>query len=447
MRRSIFPWGEESVRTKKLAKMVQPTQFFIYTIFLLAAILFLLFFQFGPRIRTFFRILRNSRKYRLFRPVIPPHSFTGHIVSPTTQVVFTKSRRAELPLCVKVWQRQRIRGEVVNEIHYLLEGFNRNQCFAPGVYLGFAYFKGLSEDCETFQYGSMILLPRRSKLAFGQYAYIMKALNNDWRLDRCLYAKDESIARPDGMIFLAKEVAHLHRHAKESALGKGQPESIAKKLEFNEDFFKMALAKLCHEGVDISNYSKITDSMNKAVTALASDFQRRFDQRHIKRCHGDLKLTNLWIRPASARHSCPRLLALDCIDFNPDFYHIDTLSDVAMLVMDLKIHLTQEDRHLVKIFTTAYLQSMAEDERRESLLLTYYTTEKAMICANVCILGDDDRERGIKYLSLALEQATELMKLLPFSDTHDTHSEEATHLAGLITVHQSSSSHSGCVNE
>lgn len=349
-------------------------------------------------------------------PIMLLYPIKDQISSPTTKIVFTDSKLTNIPICLKVWQRQRIKEDRAKQIFYLLEGFNYNQRSAPGVYLGIAYLEGLNKDMPTFRRGFLTVMPRKSKLKNGEYAIVMRDLNRDWRLDNRLYSEREPLASEDGMQFLAKGIARLHKRAKSSPRRWGLPESIAKKLEFNTRFFEQAVAKLSQDDIDTSTYRQISCLLQCAVIYLKPDFQQRYNQGHIKRCHGDLKLTNLWVRPVSKRYPQQQLLALDCIDFNPDFYHIDTLSDVAMFVMDLQMHLTQEDNLLVEVFIDAYIREMAEDKKSIKPLLKYYIVEKAMVCGNVSILLDNATERGKQYFLLALQQAAELQILLPLSE-------------------------------
>lgn len=425
---------EETIKNKKnkVVKIIQLAKYFMYISILCTLIFMLLFLQFGREIKSLKRILRNSQKFRRIYPMMFPQSIKDRIISSTTQVVFTESRLAERPICVKVWQRQRIKKETTKHILYLLEGFVYNQRFAPGVYLGIMYIERLSADTQTFLPGHLTLIPHKSKLTNGEYAYVMKTLPPQWRLDHRLYAEKMPLATIDGMKFLAREVARLHRRAGVPFSKRGLPASIAAKLKFNRQFFIQSLHKLSLDGIDVSAYQCIDAIMNTAVFDLEPDFKRRFDQGHIKRCHGDLKLTNLWIRLPQKR-----LLALDCIDFNLDFSHIDTLSDVAMFVMDLQMHLSSEQKPLVKEFVSTYLLEMAEDEKIVEAVLKYYITEKAMVCANVSILLDHASERGMKYLSLALQQARELQDLLSIRHVQTIHDvkEAIAESADLITIH------------
>lgn len=430
---------EETIKNKKskVVSILQFAQYFMYISILCTLIFMLLFLQFGREIKSLRRILRNSQKFRRIYPIMFPQSIKDRIISSTTQVVFTESRLAERPICVKVWQRQRIKKETTKHILYLLEGFVYNQRFAPGVYLGIMYIERLSADAQTFLPGHLTLVPHKSKLTNGEYAYVMKTLPLAWRLDYRLYSKEMPLATIGGMKFLAREVARLHRRAKVPFSKRGLPASIVDKLNFNRRFFIQSLHKLSLDGIDISAYQCIDAIMQSAVFYLEPDFKRRFDQGHIKRCHGDLKLTNLWIRPISRTFPQGRLLALDCIDFNLDFSHIDTLSDIAMLVMDLQMHVSSEQKPLVKEFVSTYLHEMAEDEKNVEAVLKYYITEKAMVCANVSILLDNASERGMEYLSLALQQASELHELLPFQhvQTIDVGKEAIAESADPITIH------------
>jgi aminoglycoside phosphotransferase family enzyme len=174
---------------------------------------------------------------------------------------------------------------------------------------------------------------------------------------------------------------------------------------------------------------------NASYTEL---FQQRHEDHHIMRCHGDLKTTNLWIKPQSSYlfgliKQPPRLIALDCVDFNPEFCHIDTLSDVAMLAIDLEMHLSrdwldvnecskmqkQEGERLARNFLDFYLCEMQEDSEKWGPLLEYYMTEKSMVCAYVSILFDKNPLNSKKYLEVAFVHAQRLEAMLIHSTSKE----------------------------
>jgi aminoglycoside phosphotransferase family enzyme len=120
-----------------------------------------------------------------------------------------------------------------------------------------------------------------------------------------------------------------------------------------------------------------------------------------------------------------KFFPIDCIDFNPDFCHIDTLSDLAMLVIDLEMHFEtdwlklnrcsneqeQERKSLTTYFLDCYFREMQEDKAKWDPLLGYYMTEKSMVCAYVSILYDERPLIGKKYLEVSHFHAQKLAKM------------------------------------
>ena len=185
-----------------------------------------------------------------------------------------------------------------------------------------------------------------------------------------------------------------------------------------------------HESSEfLEKYIWISNLMVHANREYVDLFKQRYDSHCIKRCHGDLKTTNLWIKPEGSYLfgliKKPRqLFAIDCIDFNPEFCHIDMLSDVAMLAIDLEMHLLtdwlkansssneKDGKSLIEYFLDCYLREMAEDGEKWNPLLEYYMTEKSMVCAYVSILYDERPYIGKKYLEVAHIHAQQLENLL-----------------------------------
>lgn len=435
-----------SIRTSQTVKHFA---YSIYTKNLPLIILALIIFQFCWADAFSFqsRFNHNIPKLKRLLPIMLGYPIKERIISPTTQLAFTYSMLTNMPICVKAWQRPRAKADEATQIKYLLEGFAYNQYCAPGVYLGITYIKGLNAHAQTFQRGHLTVFPRKDKLACGEYAIVMKTLNKDWRLSERMYTETEPLANQEGMKFLAKEVAHFHLKARTSSQDSGMPDSIRKKLEFNRIWFGKSLEQLSQDvmlenlsqsqsDINIEAYRWIGDLMESACTKLKRGFTQRHDNGHIRRCHGDLKVANLWLKPASGKSS-QRLLALDCIDFNPDFCHIDTLSDLAMLVVDLQLHLQREDKALLEVFISEYFKEMGENEGEVKSLFTYYCTEKALVCANVSIALDKNSERGIQYLSLADDYAKKLQVLLTESKEIEEAPQQTmvTEVASLAPTH------------
>jgi aminoglycoside phosphotransferase family enzyme len=354
-----------------------------------------------------FLVLRFLQRYFTISPYYP---FKYEILQTTTRVIFTRSKRSGLQICLKFWRRtgdevcdERL---IVRSDAYLIEGLTFNKKFAPGVYLGIATVK-VSDDKKQIQRGPLIKNPLNEQLIDGErYALVMKTFRMSQRLDSQLTHKKVDV------VFLAHEIAHMH-HQLEQPFGSdvyGMPDRIAAKLSLNNELFLDALSELLSSRY--KSYVWIGACLKDACNIYSFLFQRRCSESHIKRCHGDLKMTNLWVRSHPLPYFQSKLLALDCIDFKPEFCFIDTLSDVAMLLVDLERLYPQENK-LINRFLHSYLSDMQENLEQVKPLLEYYMTEKAMVCTYVSILFNDQKcELAKQYLQIAWSHAQNLRSLL-----------------------------------
>ena len=351
------------------------------------------------------------------------------IISSSTRVIFTRSKHNNQQICLKLWQlqNQNICNEklVTRNIHYLLEGFEFNHRFAPDVYLGVAPVI-LNNNNNSILRGQLIEKPEKSKLHLNaEYALMMRRLEEEHRLDSHLKHNRWNIATRAGMEFLASEVAAMHTQLNNSPDDMRKSYRISSKLNINIELFHEALNHSPKRDQYVEKYQYIADTILQACKNYAHYFEERCIGNHIKRCHGDLKTTNLWIYPKKSycwglMQSTPKLVALDCVDFNPDFCHIDTLSDVAMLAIDLEMHLsgnldgsinTSCEQEFSEYFLNTYLQLIQENSKSARPLLEYYMTEKAMVCAYVSILYDKLPDDGEKYLNIAFNHAQRLKNM------------------------------------
>lgn len=349
-----------------------------------------------------FYFLRFLQRYLSDNPYYP---FKYEILQTTTRVIFTRSKRSGQEICLKFWRRDKdeVCDErlIVRSDEYLIEGLEFNKKFAPHIYLGIATVT-VSADNKHIQRGPLIEHPAKERLMSDErYALVMRTLKKGQRLDCQL------IRRKVNVDFLAQEVAQMHRCLELGSDIYGRPDRIAKKLSLNNDLFLDALSELFRSGY--KNYVWIVDCLEKACDLYSSLFETRYAEHRIKRCHGDLKAANLWVRPACMFSFRAKLLALDCIDFKPEFCLIDTLSDVAMLVIDLeRLYPERAGRFLER-----YLAEMHEDSVLVKPLLEYYLTEKAVVCSYVSILFDDHQEKlGKAYLHIASSHARKLQILV-----------------------------------
>lgn len=350
-------------------------------------------------------------------------------LSSATHVIFPAAPHKDT--CLKLW----VQGE--DELYslqnnaictgYLLEGLAFNRQFAEGVYRGIAPV--LMQEEKKILCGPVIELPEIHLLNMNiPYALVMKRLSASWRLDHQLF----KLGADGGVDFLAREIAEMHAQLQPSPRAEEALNYIPEKLILNAKLFERALHVLAQEKFNIDPYKSIGDRMIQSQKKLAWLFEKRAEYGFIKRCHGDLKTANLWIQPrnsSSPKQPSQRLLALDCVDFNPKFCHIDILSDVSMLAVDLEVRLPGflwtnvakwYSRPRDKSFIGIYLHYLKEKNIQIQSpwftwpLLEYYITEKAMVCAYMSVLYDKLPTLGKKYLHVALNHAKELQEWLSY---------------------------------
>lgn len=379
-----------------------------------------------------------AEEHQLFShddPIAGWYRIIKKIPSPATLVMFVqKERKENRLLCIKLWvpcdNNLYNTKDPTARIRYTKDGLSFNRRFAENVYLGIAPIIRHSslpiheelEGLEIIQLGQLISEPENQSLQEGvEYALVMEYLEEHWRLDKQLDPQKQG--NEAGIAFLAKEVANMHKRLEPSNAHIGDAATNAKKWQLNKTKFSLCLEQLFGSSEDSSRYQEIGDIMDDAQTYFKQAFDKRYENGHIKRCHGDLKATNLWIRPEQPSISSQKqLLALDCVDFEPEFCHIDTLSDVAMLAIDVEMHVKGtigEANHLVHEFLRLYLLDVEEQEDQRTVLslLEYYMTEKAIICAYMSILYDEHFDKHLDwggcYLEIAQHHAHRLQERMP----------------------------------
>ena len=140
-----------------------------------------------------------------------------------------------------------------------------------------------------------------------------------------------------------------------------------------------------------------TDNFFETQAAL---FQKRLDQDRIRACHGDLHLGNIceWEN---------QIYLFDCIEFNEPFRFVDTMYDVAFIVMDLELAGRSD---LSKAFLNQYVEETGDYEGLE--ILPLYVSRQSYVRGKVnsFMLGDPSvpeadkkaaHARAAKYYTLA----------------------------------------------
>lgn len=123
--------------------------------------------------------------------------------------------------------------------------------------------------------------------------------------------------------------------------------------------------------------------------ALTPVLQARKDNGFIRECHGDMHLGNITIIDEQA-------VIFDGIEFNPELRWIDTMNEVAFLLMDLR---EKQLPQLAWHFLNRYLQ--ATGDYPGLALCSLYQAYRAMVRAKVAALGGNQQSGFASYLRQA----------------------------------------------
>lgn len=117
---------------------------------------------------------------------------------------------------------------------------------------------------------------------------------------------------------------------------------------------------------------------DRLFTAQADLFNQRIQNNWIRECHGDVHLRNiaLWNN---------EILLFDCIEFNEPFRFVDTMFDIAYIIMDLD---ARDRRDLSNLFLNAYMEQTGDWEGLQVLPL--YLSRQSYVRAKVTSFLLDD---------------------------------------------------------
>ena len=141
-------------------------------------------------------------------------------------------------------------------------------------------------------------------------------------------------------------------------------------------------------------------------------FEQRIQEGRIKRCHGDLKAPHLWIAPRDSwceQELWKSVSVLDAADFNPSYTHIDVLSDLALLAVDIQAR--TQSSSLADLLMERYLQYTKQQEEVARAVLAYYLVEKAIVGTAISIAYDHVPDLGWAYLAVAEMRLKSLVEM------------------------------------
>jgi len=180
---------------------------------------------------------------------------------------------------------------------------------------------------------------------------------------------------PQWMDQLAEYVAHFHDQAEiNTDNGFDHASLLASHIQDN-----LAIATE-HAGIAIAPESlhSLSAFISTEMAAKQGVLKQRQTDRHIRHCHGDLHFRNITLVN-------DKPVLFDCIEFNDAYRIIDTMNDVAFLVMDCDAHMRPD---LGMRFLSRYLEYSGD--YTGLVLLPLYLFYRASVRGKVaCILAGE----------------------------------------------------------
>lgn len=270
-------------------------------------------------------------------------------------------------------------------LFYCQEELRLNSRLAAPLYLGIVMITGNTKHPKLQETGEAI-----------EYALKMIQFPQQAQLDNMLAEGKLENRHMDAFAHLA---AKFHQNTEIAAPDTcfGNPEHVYRPVE--KTFNKI------RDCPDTKRYdaklTKLENWIESAFATLLPQFEQRKYNGFIRECHGDMHLRNLlWLNNQP--------LAFDCLEFDPDLRWIDTLSEIAFLVMDLQ---NRRQPQLAQRFLNTYLEHCGDYSglRVFRFYLVYRALVRAMVDAiraeqpGISTSGKDEAANEFHtYLKLAL---------------------------------------------
>ena len=274
--------------------------------------------------------------------------------------------------------------------HFCEEEIRLNQTGAGSIYLGVVPITGSEENPalkgngEPIEYAVKMQQFPQSALLSEQFA---KGLVDE--------EKVRSLATTVANFHKATQTSeHVRSYGSVSAIRRAIDENYDQTVDFTGESVTVQTPQTQKQFDETKAY---TDQFFETEQAL---FQKRLAQDKIRSCHGDLHLGNIceWD---------DKILLFDCIEFNEEFRFVDTMFDIAYIVMDLEV---AGRKDLSKIFLNQYVEDTGDYEGLE--ILPLYVSRQSYVRAKVTsfMLGDPSvseadkkaaSDKAAKYYTLA----------------------------------------------
>ena len=240
--------------------------------------------------------------------------------------------------------------------HFCAQELKLNQRYAAQIYLGLVGF-GPSPQ-EPVWGGSPPI----------ETAVRMRRFPESGRLD---HLQSAGLLGPREIDAFASRIAQFHQHAARADQNSpfGSVQVLRETLDVNFRTLREATGPSQAGRIDALEHWS-----DNACARLAPLIDARRQAGAVRECHGDLHLANMvWFNDDA--------LLFDCIEFNEGLRWIDTLNDIAFMLMDLE---GRGERALANRFLDRYL--VATGDYEGTALLPLFKQYRALVRAAVTAL-------------------------------------------------------------
>ena len=243
---------------------------------------------------------------------------------------------------------------------YCEEEIRLNRRLAPDLYLDVIPVTGSYDSPEINGSGPII-----------EYAVKMRQFQQDTELNNLL---SSGLFKTSYVDQLSEKIAAFHTGI----------QSVSRNSKYGN---YGVISKIMFENIkDLAGYisqdktcTKKIENINKwtqeQLSTLEKTIIKRKKQGRIKECHGDLHLGNIALYR-------DEIVIFDCIEFSEELRRIDTICDIAFLIMDFESH---DYQSLAYRFLNIYLQETGDYEGLE--LLRFYCVYRALVRAKIYALS------------------------------------------------------------
>lgn len=249
---------------------------------------------------------------------------------------------------------------------YTFEEYRLNSRISPEIYIGVVAVVKYGNSFKLVEDGNF------DESSVVAYCVKMKYIDDVYSLKYMLKKGLDTQL----LSLIAQKIYSFHKNADntEGLQGFGGIKEISKNSLENFD----QIEKYIWAIVTADEYNFMRKWTEDFITHNTPLFENRNTSGFVRDCHGDLHCEHIYYKDSA-------IIILDCIEFNKRFRYIDTISDIAFLLMDLDVNGKKEESNRL---CAQYIQLSGDYDGVQ--LLPFYKAYRAMVRAKINSFQSDN---------------------------------------------------------